>query len=78
MKLRLRGDVRADWDWDEQRIPQVGSLFKIDDQWYRVTQELWAIRLPAETPNATNPGVGFDAGIILRKAPNVDESEWNQ
>lgn len=69
MKLRLRGAVRADWEWEANRIPNVGDLFKVIPDWYRVTQVMWAIKLDSGAE-------GFDVGLVLTPAQPPNETEW--
>jgi hypothetical protein len=61
MKIRLRGDVKADLDWTEFTTPTKGDLFQHNSSWYRVEEAMWgAVTKGGEIH-------GWDCGLILRR-----------
>lgn len=64
MILRVRGAVHGDLEWTANRVPSIAEMVKIDDNWYRVTNVLWAVKVAKE-----DGGKGaYDVAIVLASA----------
>lgn len=70
MKLRLRGAIWGDLDWQHDRVPAVMEMLQLNDTWFRVVNVFWAVRMEGTEYR------GYDVALVLQASPAPSREGW--